>query len=200
MLMQHPALRLDVEQAARTQEISAADILEETPIGRDGVPSVWPVSLTPAAPEATFTLQIPKKSLRGLVLGGLCATSIILFLAAFRFATGEPTAEAPPPLTQAAAALPLAGTPKSAPTVAVPEGLPAAPPPAQQADSVVAGSGTITSPGARWPLVVDGKRISTPSAMVSCGRHTIRVGRSKSREVLVPCGATVQLDETGRPQ
>jgi hypothetical protein len=165
----------------------------------------------------TFTLQIPKKSLRGLVLGGLCIASIILFLAALRFATSEPGAEAPLPVAPRvahAAAVPALDAPRAVlPTVGAPEGAPvalgeaprapapsspqAAPPP--QAESVAAGSGTITSPGSRWPLVVDGKRISTVSAMVSCGRHTVRVGRSKPRDVVVPCGATVRLDQTGRP-
>jgi hypothetical protein len=68
---------------------------------------------------------------------------------------------------------------------------------AAQSAALVASSGTIVSPGSAWPLVVDGKRITATSAIVACGKHTVRVGRSKLREVVVPCGATVTLDAYG---
>jgi hypothetical protein len=35
---------------------------------------------------------------------------------------------------------------------------------------------------------LDGKKLVTPSALVSCGAHQIKVGHSHARSVQIPCG------------
>jgi hypothetical protein len=55
-------------------------------------------------------------------------------------------------------------------------------------------SGTIVFPK-RTSVVLDGARVSSSSAIVRCGDHTVRIGRAAARKVEVPCGGTVDLDK-----
>jgi hypothetical protein len=200
-MMMRPAIRVDLEEAGRTQEIAAVDILEETPIEesvvvnegpRSEAPSISPLALDNMAPrrkavdgrlgESTFRIwRQPRRRLGGIVLGAM-GLSLAILAAAMTRPHGDDGQAAS--VVRVVAAAPSPGF-----VAATSTAMESAPP--------MASSGTIVSPGSAWPLFVDGKRITATSAIVACGKHTVRVGRSKLREVVVPCGATVTLDAYG---
>ncbi len=201
-MMMRPAIRVDLEEAGRTQEIAAVDILEETPIEgsvvvdegpRSEAPSISPLALDNLAPrrkapdtrlgESTFRIwRQPRRRLGGIVLGAMGLSLAILAAAMIRPHGDDGQAAS---VVRVVAAAPSPGFVAATASTA----MESAPP--------MASSGTIVSPGSASPLFVDGKRITATSAIVACGKHTVRVGRSKLREVVVPCGATVTLDAYG---
>jgi hypothetical protein len=196
-MMRYAAIRLE-DEANRTQEIAAVDILEETPIDAHGaprteVPSIWPLAVDPFPAETTFKIaKPPRRGLRGVVVGAM-ALSLAILIAALSHAPGGDG----PPATAAAPAAPMTtvGTTATETTVA-----PEAPRTATaEATATVSSSGTLTSPGPSWPMFVDGKRITATSAIVSCGVHTVRVGNTRARKIDVPCGGTIVMDPPGRP-
>ena len=184
-MMRYAAIRLD-DEAGRTQEIAAVDILEETPIGGPGrgeVPSIWPLSVeAPAGPvEATFKLEAqPRRRLLAIVAGAM-GLSLTILVAAL----SQTRESSPQPAQPTAVASPAPTPPPSSGSGAVLE---------IESEPVVAGSGTISSPGSAWPMFIDGKRITAASAIVSCGHHIVRVGRARAHDVVVQCGATIVMD------
>jgi hypothetical protein len=206
-MMRFAAVRLE-DEAGHTQEIAAADILEETPVEaspRSEVPSIWPLSFdaVPAPQESTFKITVsPKRRLRAVVLWAMCLSLTILAVAALSQTRSSPSSE---PSMAAAAAAAAAATPSPGENPPTPSESPVAPSSGSSAawvttsQPVASRSGTITLTGAGLPLFIDGKRMTATSAIVSCGPHGIRVGRNKLRQVVVPCGATVLLDRAGTP-
>jgi len=55
-------------------------------------------------------------------------------------------------------------------------------------------SGTIVFPR-RSAITLDGSRVTSASAIVRCGDHTVRINRGPSKKVDVPCGGTLDLDK-----
>jgi hypothetical protein len=186
-----------------TQEVAAIDILEETPLEEipididlspaPGPPSISPlsVSVLPAprrAAESTFRIDavpshgnVQRRRLGAVVTGAMGLSVCILLAAGVRARMNEPLDQ-----TAVAAALPAV---LEAPAAA-------AQPWRTAASDAPATSGTVTSRGGA--LFIDGARISAKSALVSCGHHQLRVGRSKARDVDVPCGGTLVVDRAGR--
>jgi hypothetical protein len=206
-MMRFAAIRLE-EEAGHTQEIAAGDILEETPIEaspRGEVPSIWPLSFdaVPAPEASTFKITVsPKRRLRGVVLGAMCISLSILAVAAL---SQVPTSPSSAPATPPALATPSPDRPADNPPTVSPTPAESTPSSGGSAAWVTASqpvasrSGTITLTETASRLFIDGKRITATSAIVSCGPHTVRVGWSKPRQVVVPCGATVLVDRGGRP-
>jgi hypothetical protein len=53
--------------------------------------------------------------------------------------------------------------------------------------------GTIVGP-TRHPFFVDGARATGSTAVVACGKHTVRIGTSRKTHVVeVPCGGQVAV-------
>lgn len=195
--------------AARTQEIGAADILEDNPIEVDipidveaDVPeddadsssvsgrSISPLALSVAPPEpgprtadATYkiTAMRPRRRLGMVVVGVMGLSACILLGAAVRAGSGNDEA------AQTAAT-----------SVSMSSGLPpvVAASPAPQAADPAPASGTIVSRGAS--LVIDGTKLTASSAMVACGHHMVRTGRAKAKDLVVPCGGTLTIDRWGK--
>jgi hypothetical protein len=40
---------------------------------------------------------------------------------------------------------------------------------------------------------LDGKKLSSSSALVSCGTHQVKVGRHKTHSIDVPCGGEIAV-------
>jgi hypothetical protein len=195
-----------------TQEIAAADILEELPLAAspafadcdipvdvdvDEPPlrpaaaapvSIAPVAFSVAPPrppaESTFKIEAmrPPRKRLGAVVLGAMGVSVCILLAA---AVRAGIADSP-------------ADPVSAVTAALPPVVPALT--TRAADSwhasTAPSSGTIESHAGT--LFVDGTRITAKSALVTCGRHQLRAGRAKSHDVDVPCGGTLVVDRTGK--
>jgi hypothetical protein len=77
----------------------------------------------------------------------------------------------------------------AAPTAADPG--PAAPPDPKTATIALSSHARSQGPKA---LFVDGKRAKSPSVEVTCGKHSVAVGKEKARHVDVPCGRTAFVD------
>jgi hypothetical protein len=90
------------------------------------------------------------------------------------------TASAPP----AAATAPVAAVAtKPSPAAAA-----AAPPDPASAGTVRLGRSTLV--GHVW---LDGKKLSAPSVLVSCGTHQVKVGHGRKHSIDVPCGGEISV-------
>jgi hypothetical protein len=109
-------------------------------------------------------------------------------------AAGEPLRAAPPfvaPTRSPPAASKTVLTPPQ-PSTSMPELDPSALPSAPEFVDAKPTSGTVVGP-ARRKLYVDGKPIDANSAIVNCGKHSVRVGRARAKTVDVPCGGTLTV-------
>ncbi len=202
-------------QTDRTQEIRAEDILEsvelevDVPVYFDAAPSrerpqsvaPFAIDLPPQRRRLDSTVLVRAVSggaeprrLRGVVVGVLSGACLILLAGIARRATSGPdepvvragaSALAPGAFVASRAASPVASPAPSLRAADLPEvdvgSLPVDP------------VGTIRGPSKRR-LVVDGKLLAGSSAVVSCGRHSVRIaGARKSRWVDVPCGGELRV-------
>jgi hypothetical protein len=164
------------------QEISADDILEETP-------SISPMAMSLALPSdspekaegdddlARILFAHRKQKLRKLVSVAVGASMVIILAATIR--TGVEAATTPSRTAAAAAPPPVAVAALVAP-VSEPEHKPL--PPAV---------GTITAPRGQ-AFTVDGiARAAGASVIVPCGSHVVRVGREAPQTLDVLCGKTI---------
>ncbi len=214
--------------AERTQEVRAIDILEETPIEGEvsvevdlgsmavapvGAPSLSPIAVAinpgrrPPA-DSTYQIQLPRSPRRrlGPVVAGAMGLSVcILLLATIRARSADapaPTGSQPAETSGSPGGHPQTPGPQAARTSdPAPATIAGAKPardwvPAPAAPEAVPTSGTVTSRGGA--LFVDGSRMSAKSAVVACGHHQLRVGRGKSHDADVPCGATLVVDRSGK--
>ncbi len=204
--------RVDTNDAARvflpsveaTQEIRPEDVLEavdvENGVHRARASSEDHASISPlaldiyahdyAAPpaEESAALRLPMRpppnpKMIALVGGALGLCMLILVGAGIRtaVATTEGGVAVAPTTTSAAQ------PPKVAANGAVGvDSLPPAPV-----------SGTIVFPK-KATVTLDGARVTSTSAIVRCGDHTVRIGRGATRKVDVPCGGTLDLDKKSR--
>jgi hypothetical protein len=197
------AARVLVPHPEATQEVRLEDVLETIDLKRGSrqvFRSEHPTSIAPIAIDvSTFASFGPEDSLDGvkrrpprrppskrLVATVACAMGlcvVILGAAGVRtlVATGTPDhAAAANALT---IATPAASTTSSNVDVA---NLPPA---------TVSETGTIVFPR-RTTATLDGARVTSGSAIVRCGEHTIRLGRGTPRKLDVPCGGTIAADGT----
>ena len=155
-----------------------------------------------ANPTMEIRLPAKRRRLAGVVIGALSGCAIILVAAAIArvghagsppgatVTLGSPTDMAPATTTAAAApptptVVPIAASPRAAAT----------PAPATTATDPGSASSTGTvrldrpaAPGRVW---LDGKRLGSSSALVTCGTHQIRVGRGRTHSIDVPCGGEI---------
>ena len=185
--------------------------------------SLRPVGIDVPPPPAGFAdllgPPVARRPRVALVIGSLVVCSVILAAAGVRVAqrnararsmvTSSTAAATATPLPPPAAVDPGAREQEKTPP---PSGTPSSPEaPAVWSDSfpgtetpqraVVAAPASPTTgtlrlrrpaqPGSVW---LDGTRLKATSTVVTCGLHQIRVGaRSRTREVIVPCGAEVSI-------
>lgn len=187
--------------ADATQEIRAEDVLESIDLERlpvrkgtelrtDDVASIAPVALEiysreyAFGPEESLAMRIrvrrpPSPKLIAMVGLSIGLCIMILLAAGLRTAFMTHTEVIAP-----AAAANKMSAPPSPPSTAVGiDSLPPAPT-----------SGTIVFPR-RSAITLDGARVTSASAVVRCGDHTVRINRGPSKKIDVPCGGTLDLDK-----
>ncbi|HEY8038197.1 MAG TPA: hypothetical protein VIF15_00315 [Polyangiaceae bacterium] len=204
------AVRKGGAPAEATQELQAIDVLEvvETVRARSGTrkarpspsaSSIAPVGLDlgPAVDiqdeevNATMQIRIPgkRRSLRGVVIGALAGCALILVAAAIA-RVGHASSEEPLAPKQASTTAPTStSTPaKAAATPPVPN---AFAPSAPGSTDPSTGTLRLDKPAVAGRVWLDGKKLSSPSALVTCGTHKIKVGRGRTHSVDVPCGGEI---------
>ncbi len=165
----------------------------------------------PSAQQTLSIRPIQARRLRGIVIGAVAGCALILVAAVVARVSrasdpAHTTAIASAPATGAAAAsraptpgagAPAAGAPSPA-SAAAPSGaaspgardeahpLAAIPPP--PTDGPVTGTLRVQRPATPGRVWLDGRKLTSGSALVSCGAHQLRVGRGRARSVQVPCG------------
>jgi hypothetical protein len=192
------------KRADQTLELDAADFIDESP---SPSPSMAPVVLDavelspasgsvdplPPSDELTGVETVSRGKTRAYarVTRGV-AISVGLCVAVFCVVAARAQSSAPASTFEHIAAAshataePLPRVPPATPWTAV---VPAA------TDS---SWGTISAGAGAAPLLIDGARITGPTAVVACGRHEVRAGRGRSRTVDIPCGGNVTIDGFGR--
>ena len=157
-------------------------------------------------PTAGHLVPVQRRRLRGVVIAALGGCALILVAAGIarisRAASSPDTpsaaaATATPDSPAATAPTTAAATANTAasPTAAVPA--PQSTPTPATAGGSAPSTGTIrldkpATPGRVW---VDGKKLSSSSAMVSCGTHQIRVGLHRKHSIDVPCGGEIGVSK-----
>jgi hypothetical protein len=91
------------------------------------------------------------------------------------------TAPASEPLPADTAPSPATATPNGAPAPALPD--------------ASSSTGTVRLARGVSPnrVLFDGKKLSSSSAVVSCGTHQVKVGRGRAHSVDVPCGGAIDV-------
>jgi hypothetical protein len=62
-------------------------------------------------------------------------------------------------------------------------------------DTASTGTVRLDKPAVAGHVWLDGKKLSSKSALVSCGTHQIRVGRGRTHSVDVPCGSEIGVSK-----
>jgi hypothetical protein len=213
-LSMNAPVRKPVVPAEATQELQAADVIEvlkdpsKVGIGRKPLgsqSSIAPVGLDLAVRDAAgdeeedrgatghVFLAPPRKRFKGLVVSVVSCCALILVAAGVArvvHASDEPSsashASAPAAVTTTQASSPAAPSPKSAPA-------PATASPAAIAPPVGNSTGTVRldKPAKAGHVWLDGQKLTSPSALVSCGTHRIKVGYGRTHSFDVPCGGEI---------
>jgi hypothetical protein len=192
-----PARRGGVS-AEWTQELQATDVLEVIEPGarpRASSSSIAPVGLDLAPTRGvdgeispTMEIRLPRRRrrLRAIVAAAVAGCGVILVAAGVaRIVHGgaaSTSSASAPPMTPAQ---PSAGTRSVA----------AMPPTDAPTTGDVPTTGTLrlerpARPGHVW---LDGRKLSSSLALVTCGAHVIQVGRHRAHAVDVPCGGEIAL-------
>jgi hypothetical protein len=217
-------IRKGSEWVEATQALSALDVIEVEPVAGDddsvpGVrasvtssPSMAPVGLD-LRPEqgldeetdSTMPVRLPirRSRLRGIVIGALGTSLVILLAAAIERVGGGAHqvgplgqgAHAAPPSTATVPAATAAASPPPAPdrATAAAAAQPAVANP--RGDTASTGTVRVAAPSAAGHVWLDGKKLSSPSMVVSCGTHQIKVGARKAHSIDVPCNGEVAVSK-----
>jgi hypothetical protein len=170
------------------------------PVGLDLMPSAPRTEA--ASPNSTLqttsvSIQVPRRRLGGVVAVTVVACALILVAAGIA-RVGHASSQ-PPPVV-AAAATTVAATPTEAPA-AEPSASAVPPTPAPVASGAPAeddrstGKVRLEKPALPKRTWLDGKKMTSSSAVVSCGTHQIRVGFRRTHSIDVPCGGEVAVSK-----
>ena len=213
-------VRKPVIPAEATQELQAADVIEvlgTKTTGKSGVTrrplgsqsSIAPVGLDLAVGASAgdeeedrgttghVFLPTPRKRFKGLVIAVVSSCALILVAAGVArvvHASDEPgsashaSAAAPVTTAQATSAPMATGTP--APATASPASVAATSP-----DGASTGTVRLDRPAKTGHVWLDGKKLTSPSALVSCGTHRIKIGHGRTHSIDVPCGGEIGVSK-----
>jgi hypothetical protein len=213
-------VRKPVAPVEATQELQALDVIELVEAlkpklasaPRKSLPSnssIAPVGLDLVGSrddsideeaDATMGVRLPsRRRLRGIVVGAVAGCGLILLAAVIAragHASSEPSSASTPATTApAATASPSPGAPANAATS--PASSPASSPVAATAPGDVGSTGTVRldRPALAGRVWLDGKKLTTKSALVSCGTHQIKVGLKRAHSIDVPCGGEIGVSK-----
>jgi hypothetical protein len=204
-----------------TQELQALDVLEivetlknaprptpGTAVGRKSLTSnssIAPVGLDlmpqraaadeEANPTMEVRLPVRRRRLGGIVAGAIAGCALILIAAGIArvgHASSSPGPASSPPIPTVTAAATATAAPLD--TAPATTSAPASPAPALL-DLSSAGTVRLARPATPGHVWLDGKKLSSSSALVSCGTHQIKVGRGRTHSVDVPCGAEISVSK-----
>jgi hypothetical protein len=153
-----------------------------------------------------FRIPMQRRRLGGIVVGTVAGCALILIaavIARVSQASNAPTAPANAAKgASAAGPAVLPGTtweqihqaqapgPSSVATLAQTVGTP------MLSDTSATGTVRLSRPGAAGRVWIDGKKLTSTSALVGCGVHKIKVGmRARERSVEVPCGGELVISK-----
>ncbi|HEX3344187.1 MAG TPA: hypothetical protein VHS09_06415 [Polyangiaceae bacterium] len=145
-----------------------------------------------ANPTMELRLPMRRRRLGGVVIAAIAGCALILVAAGIArvgHASSTPDPASSPPVTAAAVA-----------TTAAPPAVPGTSSPAATAspspnDTASTGTVRLDKPAVAGHVWLDGKKLSSKSALVSCGTHQIRVGRGRTHSVDVPCGSEIGVSK-----
>jgi hypothetical protein len=188
------ALKPRTGSAAGQAEVSNVSI---APVGLDLMPDRAPMlDRHRADDEGVPTVGVPPSGQRrraGLVLGAVAGCVLIVVAAGIAGVGHASSARA------LAIAQPTEGVATSTPAENVaplptPPAAEAAPAPAPPDGS---STGTVRLASRLRPsrVLFDGKKLSTATAVVSCGTHQIKIGRARAHSVDVPCGSEILVSK-----
>lgn len=217
-------VRKPVVLAEATQELQAADVIEvlgTKTTGKSGVSrrplgsqsSIAPVGLDLAVgggegdeeedrgATGHVLLPAPRKRFKGLVIAVVSSCALILVAAGVArvvHASDEPASashasSATAPLTTSTQTASPGTTTTPAPQSA-PAPVAAA---AAAAPDGTSSTGTVRldRPAKAGRVWLDGKKLTSPSALVSCGTHRIKVGHGRTHSIDVPCGGEIGISK-----
>ena len=205
-----------------TQELQALDVLEivetlksapraapGTAVKRGTTPSnssIAPVGLdlmpqrAVADEEANPTMEIRlpaprRRRLGGIVVGAIAGCTLILVAAGV--ARVGHASSAPSPATPATVSAARAPATVTSAAIATPPVTTSAPASLAPTHSDVSSTGTVRldRPATAGHVWLDGKKLSATSALVSCGKDQIKVGRGRTHSVDVPCGSEIGVSK-----
>ena len=136
-------------------------------------------------PTMEIRLPLPRRRLGGVVVATVASCTLILVAAALA-RVGHADYE---PSTGTAAVAPQPTAPRAAAPTPVPAPLPPTPAPALTAvatDTPSTGTIRIARPSAVCQVLLDWRKITASSAIVSCGTHQIRLGSARPHSIDVP--------------
>jgi hypothetical protein len=204
-----------------TQELQALDVLEivETlknaprapgkAVGRKSAgsnSSIAPVGLDLMPLRAgadeevnpTMEIRLPprrRRRLGGIVIAAIAGCALILVAAGIArvgHASSSPAPASSPAFTATTAAVTATSAPLD--TAPAATSTPSSPAPASLGGSS-AGTVRLDRPAIAGHVWLDGKKLSSTSALVSCGTHQIKVGRGRTHSVDVPCGSEIGVSK-----
>jgi hypothetical protein len=192
------------QRAARGPFKSSSSI---APVGLDLVGKDDGADEELVMPTGGIVLPPSRRRLRGIVIGAVAFCALILAAAGIArvgHASSEPaghdTVSASAPVT-AATSTPAA-TAGQQPAATTTGAAPASHAPTSTAGQTAGGTdrpstGTVhltrpAKPGRVW---LDGKKITSTSAMVSCGTHQLKVGYGRTHSIDVPCGGEIAVSK-----
>ena len=145
----------------------------------------------------TMEIRLPprRRRLGGIVIAAIAGCALILVAAGIArvgHASSSPAPASSPAFTATTAAV----TATSAPLDTTPA---ATSTPSNPAPASLGGPSTGTvrldRPAIAGHVWLDGKKLSSTSALVSCGTHQIKVGRGHKHSVDVPCGSEIGVSK-----
>jgi len=164
------------------------------PVGLDLMPQQQAPADEEANPTMEVRLPVRRRRLGGIVVGAVAGCALILVAAGIArvgHASSPPAASSPAIATTTATITATSAPPDTAPASTTA--------PASQAPASTDGSSTGTvrlqRPATAGHVWLDGKKLSSSSALVSCGTHQIKVGRGRTHSVDVPCGADIAVSK-----
>lgn len=155
----------------------------------DGGPEGSPGDTRSNRAMQTGSIRFPlrRRRLRGIVFVTLAMCTLIL-VAAVASRVGHASNAA---AAVSIPAFPTSLSPQTAPNPPAPPvattSVPANPSPTVSSD-VTTGTVRIEKPAVVGRVWIDGKKVSAPSVLTTCGAHQIKVGHSHARSVQIPCG------------
>lgn len=155
----------------------------------DGGPEGSPGDTRSNRAMQTGSVRFPmrKRRLRGIVFATLAMCTLILVAAVASRVGHASNAAAAVPIPAFPTALSPAAAPNPAALPAATTAAPANPSPTPSSD-VTTGTVRIEKPAVVGHVWIDGKKVSAPSMLTTCGAHQIKVGHGHAKSVQIPCG------------